>query len=41
MESTNFMDRLIVKNMWKSYKFIQAKKYLFNPKQFEPNVVNN
>ena len=45
MESANFMDRLIVKNI-KSGKMIQVyaknkKNVVFNTKQFEPNVVNN
>ena len=45
MESANFMDRLIVKNI-KSGKIIQVyaknkKNVVFNPKQFKPNVVNN
>ena len=45
MESANFMDRLIVKNI-KSGKMIQVyaknkKNVVFNPKQFESNVVNN
>ena len=45
MESANFMDRLIVKNI-KSGKILQVyaknkKNVIFNPKQFEPNVVNN
>ena len=45
MESANFMDRLIVKNI-KSGKMIQVyaknkKNVVFNPKQFEPKVVNN
>ena len=45
MESANFMDRLIVKNI-KSGKMIQVyaknkKNVVFNPKQFKPNVVNN
>jgi flagella basal body P-ring formation protein FlgA len=45
MESANFMDRLIVKNI-KSGKVIQVyaknkKNVVFNPKQFKPNVVNN
>ena len=45
MESANFMDRLIVKNI-KSGKILQVyaknkKNVVFNPKQFEPNVVNN
>ena len=44
MESANFMDRLIVKNI-KSGKILQVyaknkKNVVFNPKQFEPNVVN-
>ena len=45
MESANFMDRLIVKNI-KSGKILQVyaknkKNVVFNPKQFKPNVVNN
>ena len=45
MENANFMDRLIVKNI-KSGKMLQVyaknkKNVVFNPKQFEPNVVNN
>jgi len=45
MENANFMDRLIVKNI-KSGKILQVyaknkKNVVFNPKQFEPNVVNN
>ena len=45
MESANFMDRLIVKNV-KSGKILQVyaknkKNVVFNPKQFKPNVVNN
>lgn len=45
MESANFMDRLIVKNI-KSGKMIQVyaknkKNVVFNPKQFKPYVVNN
>ena len=45
MESANFMDRLIVKNI-KSGKILQVyaknkKNVVFNPKQFETNVVNN
>ena len=44
MESANFMDRLIVKNV-KSGKILQVyaknkKNVVFNPKQFLPNVVN-
>ena len=44
MESANFMDRLIVKNI-KSGKILQVyaknkKNVVFNPKQFETNVVN-
>ena len=45
MESANFMDRLIVKNI-KSGKIIQVyaknkKNVVFNAKQLKPNVVNN
>jgi len=45
MESANFMDRLIVKNI-KSGKILQVyaknkKNVVFNPKQIESNVVNN
>ena len=45
MESANFMDRLIVKNV-KSGKVVHVyaknkKNVVFNPKQFKPNVVNN
>ena len=45
MESANFMERLIVKNI-KSGKILQVyaknkKNVVFNPKQFESNVVNN
>ena len=45
LESANFMDRLIVKNI-KSGKILQVyaknrKNVVFNPKQFEPKVVNN
>ena len=44
MESANFMDRLIVKNV-KSGKILQVyaknkKNVVFNTKQFLPNVVN-
>ena len=44
MESANFMDRLIVKNV-KSGKILQVyaknkKNVVFNPKQIQPNVVN-